>query len=132
VRIHSDKIEGGPTHQLRARDVRLILKAVPPEWVAELKEVRLANSLEHYRPYAFFNRYGGCLTVYSRTGTKSEVLLAVLSALAAGSLNIKTQLGRRFSEKDQRRLKQMAEPLIDEIMPVIAEPGGRGKWKVEI
>ena len=78
VKIHADKIEGGPPHALSVRDVRLIFSTVPADWTKEIKEVRIANSLEwHSRTY--FARYDGCLTIYSRNQTKQKALTTVLS-----------------------------------------------------
>lgn len=116
MKIHADKIESLPPHSLRVRDVKLILASVPSNWITELKEVRLANSLEYYSPYAFFSRYDGCLTIYSRCGTKKQALIAVLSALAANSFGIKTYLGCRLSESDRHRLDQLMQPLADNLL----------------
>jgi hypothetical protein len=65
VNIHVDKIEEGPPHALSRRDVRLIFATVPRDWVKEIREVRIANSLE-WRSRTFFARYNGSFTIYSR------------------------------------------------------------------
>jgi hypothetical protein len=80
VKIHADKIEEGPPHALNRRDVRLIFETVPPDWTKEIKEVRIANSLE-WNSHTFFARYDGCLTIYSRNRTKAQALAAVLASL---------------------------------------------------
>ncbi len=128
MNIHVDKIETAPAHALSLREVKLILRAVPPAWVEGLAEVRVSNSLEYYRPYAFFSRYDGCLTIYSRTGTKKQALGAVLSALALPSLNITNSLRRRFSEADKHRINKTIQPLVEEILPKITPLTKRGWW----
>jgi hypothetical protein len=62
--IHADKIQTGPAHALRVRDVRRILAAVPPAWIEGLQEVRLTNSLEH-TAWAFFSTYYASLIIYA-------------------------------------------------------------------
>ena len=128
MNIHTDKIESAPPHALLLSDVRRILQAVPPDWIGELTEVRLANSLEYYSPYAFFSRYDGCLTIYSRRGTKKQALLAVLSALAAPSLGIKTAMGRRFSEADKHRIDRLIQPVVEELLPVLTPQKKLNAW----
>ena len=128
MNIHIDKIETAPAHALSLRELKLILRAVPPTWVEGLAEVRLSNSLEYYRPYAFFSRYDGGLTIYSRRGTKKQALVAVLSALAATALDIRTGIGRRHSEPDRRRINNIIQPFVDELMPEIAPRPKRGWW----
>jgi hypothetical protein len=127
VKIHIDKIETAPAHALSLREVKLVLRTVPPAWVEGLAEVRLSNSLEHCRPYAFFSRYHGCLTIYSRRGTKQQALVAVLSALAATSLGIRG-FGRRPSEANRRRVNNVIQRFVDELWPEIAPRTKRGWW----
>ena len=128
VNIHADKIETGPAHALTVRDVKSILRAVPPSWVEGLAEARLSNSLEHYRSYAFFSRYDGCLTIYSRRGTKKQAVLAVLSALVVVSLGLKRGFGGRLSEADRRRVQRLTQPMADEIIAAIMPQPKRGWW----
>jgi hypothetical protein len=118
VKIHADKIEGGPPHALRVRDVRLIFATVPRDWTKEIKEVRIANSLE-WHSHTYFARYDGCLTIYSRNRTKRHALTAVLTELAAISLG--TDCGLRHRPKAVRdRLEKMAAPYMQELLPQIA------------
>lgn len=122
MRIHSDKIENGPPHGLCARDVRLILSRVPSGWIDGLRRVRLANGW--HSPRAYFNQSEGCLTIYSRCGTKTEVLVALLSTLASPSLNILNVASRAPSEPEHHRLRQLIQPLVDELLPQMAAPTG--------
>ena len=128
MNIHADKIEAGPMHALTVRDVKSILRAIPPAWVEDLTEVRLSNSLEHHRSYAFFSRYDGCLTIYSRRGTKRQAVIAVLSALAANHLGIRLRMARRTSEADRRRIQRVIQPMVDEVMAEITPLVKRGWW----
>jgi hypothetical protein len=127
VKIHADKIEAGPAHALTVRDVKSILRAVPPPWLEEVAEARLSNSLEHYR-YAFFSRYDGCLTIYSRRATTKQAVMAVLTALAAAPLGIKLRFGGYPTDADRRRILRVIEPMADEIMAKITPPLKRGWW----
>jgi len=120
MKIHADKIEGNPPHGLTVRDVRSILVSVPSDWVADLKNVRLANGQSG--PGAFFNRYDGVLTVYSRHGTKREILIEILSVLAAPSLNIQSTVSRSPSKAEKHRLEQFIDPFIEQILPTLTPP----------
>lgn len=119
MKIHTDRIETPPKHRLSVRDVKFILKSVPPPWLNGLTEVRLANSLEYYEPYAFFSRYDGKLTIYSRTGSKKQALRAMLHALAGASLGIQKGIRRRQSEVNRHRLDQIIQPLVDQLLPML-------------
>jgi len=120
VKIHADKIEVGPPHALNNRDVRLIFETVPPDWIKEIKEVRIANSLER-RSHTFFARYHGCLTIYSRNRTKAQALAAVLSELAAISMRL--DRGLRYRPKAVRnRLEKTTAPFMEQLLPLIAQP----------
>jgi len=116
MKIQVDKIESGSPHALSVRDVRCILKSVPPAWVRGIREVRIANSLERWKPYAFFSRYDGCLTIYSRRGTQQEALEAVLSELAAISLGIDRGLHHR-PKAVQRQLSQIIGSFVRTLLP---------------
>jgi hypothetical protein len=122
MKIHSDKVENGPPHTFCARDVRIILAKVPRGWIEGLTEVRLANGPG---PRAYLFRSEGRLTIYSRGGTKKEVLVAVLSTLAAPSLNIKNVVARSPSRPEQHRIDQFIQPLIDDLLPEIEAPKKR-------
>ena len=126
MRIHADKIEGDPPHGLCVRDIRFILATIPPSWTEGLREVRLANGLlpngMHRLPQAFCHRSVGSLILYTRGGTKREVLVATLSALAASSLNIDITVACSPSVADKRRLSQLVEPLVEEILPEMTPP----------
>ena len=119
MKIHADKIEGSPPHGLTVRDVRLILSTVPPEWIEGLVEVRLANGLG---PRAYMFRSEGRLMIYSRGGTKRQILAEVLSALAAPSLNIVNVRARSPSMAEKHRLEQFIEPFVEQILPDLTPP----------
>jgi hypothetical protein len=125
MKIHADKIENGPPHGLCLRDVKLILARVPSGWIEGLTAVRLANG---NGPRAYLFRGDGRLTIYSRGGTKREVLVAVLSALAAPTLNITNVVARSPSGPEQHRLTQFIQPLVDELLPQLSSPKNRS-WK---
>jgi hypothetical protein len=120
VKIHADKIEDGPPHVLNRHDVRLILETVPPDWTKEIKEVRIANSLE-WNSHTFFSRYLGSLTIYSRNRSKEQAIAAVLSELAAISLRL--DRGLRHRPKAIRdRLKKMTAPFLQQLLPLVGQP----------
>jgi hypothetical protein len=120
VKIHADKIEEGPPHALNGRDVRRIIKTVPQDWTKEVKEIRIANSLE-WNSRTFFSRYDGCLTIYSRNKTKEQALAALLSELAAISMRL--DRGLRYRSKAVRnRLKKMTAPFMQQLLPLVGSP----------
>ena len=117
MKIHVDKIEGGPPHALKRRDVRLIFETVPRDWTSEIKEVHISNSLE-WRSHTFFSHYTGRLTIYSRKRTKERVLASVLSELAAIPLRDR---GWRYRSKAVRDdLKNAIEPFFERLLLLIA------------
>lgn len=118
VKIHADKTETDPPHALRVLDVRRILATVPPDWIAGLVEVRLTNSLKA-SAWAFFSRYDGSLTIYSRGCTAKQALIAILSELAASSLGINTRQRHRYSDAESHRLSHLIQPLVDRLLPAI-------------
>ena len=122
MKFHVDKTETAPPHALRLRDLRDVLARVPPDWVAELKEVHLSNSLEFYAPRAIFSRYLGRLTVYSRRGTTEQAITAVVTELAGCALGINWRSRRRPSKADARRLRELTGPLVHELVAAIVPP----------
>jgi hypothetical protein len=122
MKIHADKIDGSPWHGLSVREVRLILAAVPPEWIEGLVEVRLANGPG---PRAYLFHGDGRLTIYSRSGTERQILVAVLSVLAAPSLNIQSTVSRSPSKAEAHRLEQFIEPIVERILAEMTPPTKR-------
>ena len=131
MKIHMDKIESAPPHGLHVRDVRFILKTVPSDWLNGLKEVRLANSLEHFKPYAFFSRFDCCLTIYSRRGTSREVLNAILSALAAETRGINRGIRRRRSEVEKHQLDNLIQPYVETLLAALTPQPTKSKLSPE-
>ena len=118
VKIHEDKIEGGPPHALRVRDVRLIFATVPRDWTKQIRAVRISNSLE-WHSHSYFARYDSCLMIYSRNKTKRQALIDVVSELAAISLG--SDHGMRYRPNAIRdREERMAAPYIQRLLPLIA------------
>ena len=122
MKIHADKVEGSPPHGLTVRDVRLILATVPPEWIAGLVEVRLANGTG---PRAYLMHSEGRLIIYSRYSKERQILVAVLSVLAAPSLNIKSTVSRSPSKAEAHRLEQFIEPIVERILAEMTPPTKR-------
>jgi len=122
MKIHADKIDDGPRHGLSKGEVRLILAAVPAEWVAGLNEVRLANGPG---PRAYMFHSEGRLTIYSRGATERQILREVLSALAAPFLNITNVVARSPSGPEQRRLDRFIQPILNQLLTELAAMGKR-------
>ena len=112
MNIHADNTDGGPPHGLLVGDVRRILATVSTAWISELREVRLSNSQEYYAPYAFFSPFDGRLTVYSRCGTVTQAVAALLSALAVEVLGINRGIGRHRSQAEQDRVAELIQPFV--------------------
>lgn len=113
MRIHADKTDGNPPHGLTVRDVRVILAAVPSEWITGLVEVRLANGMG---PRAYLFHSEGRLTIYSRHGTKKQVLVEVLCVLAAPFHQIESTVARSPSKEQKHRLEASVGPLVDQLL----------------
>jgi hypothetical protein len=131
MKIYMDKIESAPPHGIHVRDVRLVLKAVPSAWLNGLKEVRLSNSLEHFRPYAFFSRFDCCLTIYSRRGTKREVLIGMLFALAAEKLGINRGHRRRRSKAEKHQIDKLIQPYVETLLTALSPQPSQNKLSPE-
>ena len=126
MKIHADKIDSAPPHALSIRDVRLILTAVPPEWIAGIEEVHLTNSCKNPcdlpPPWAFFSRYDHSLTISSRGASLSDALSAVFRELAGGALGRNNRGRHRRSKAENHRLQQLVQPYVDELLPALAPP----------
>jgi len=126
-----DKIESAPPHGIHVRDVRLVLKTVPVDWLNGLKEVRLSNSLEYYQPYAYFRRYDRCLTIYSRGGSKRQALTAILSALAVETLGFNRGLRRRRSESEMHQIDRLIQPYVVRLLAALTPQPSQTKLSPE-
>lgn len=120
MKIHADKIEGTPPHAIRVKDLRAILAALPSNWTEGISEVRLSNSQE-LRSWAFFSRYDGTLTIYSRRGSAKEALIATLSELAACVLGLATRRRHRRSDRESHRILPLIQPYIDRFLPTLEQ-----------
>jgi len=69
---------------------------------------------------AFLHLSSGDLTIHCRKGTLEDALRALLSELAAGSLGIKSRLGRRRSKADSARIAPMIQPFVDSLLAEFA------------
>ncbi len=131
MKIYVDKIESEPPHGLLVRELRLVFKTVPADWLNGLKEVRLSNSLEYYQPYAYFNRYDRYLTIYSRVGSKRQVLTAILSALSVETLGFNRGLRRRRSESEIHQIDRLIQPYVAMLLAALTPPPARTKLSPE-
>src|SRR5438477_934373 len=65
MKIIEDKVKVYPPHAICRADVPKIMSAVPPEWVAEIKIVRLSAANPH--PHVtIYNPFDHILTIKSR------------------------------------------------------------------
>jgi hypothetical protein len=115
MNIHADRIESSPPHALNIRQVRLILEAVPVEWIEGLSEVHLSNSTES-GPRVFFNRYYHKLTIHSRGCSPAHALEMVLSELAAVHLGLTTRHWHRLSKAEMGHIKPVIQPLLNKLI----------------
>ena len=113
--------------------MRLILAAVPPPWLADLRAVRLSNALQH-PDFAYFNRYDGTLTIYARGRSPEELVAPILMELAAHSLGFKYRRGHRLSHADSQRVTLLVQPLAEDLLSSTQEPNktdaGNGSYGI--
>jgi hypothetical protein len=118
MKIHADKIDGVHPHALGIRGIRCLLAAVPESWIADLKGVRLTNSLES-SPRAFFSRHDHILVVHARGCTTRQALELILFELAGVHFGYATRHWHTLSAREKSHLQKIVEPLIEELVPVV-------------
>jgi len=118
MRIRADKTQPDSPHALSTSVVRRILESVPPEWVEDIRSVRLTNSHAHHC-YAFLSRHEGSLTVFCQKSSCKEAILAVLSELAAHSMGINRNFGVAQSKAESRRILSLVQPYLEQILASI-------------
>jgi hypothetical protein len=121
VKIQSDKVTGKPPHALTEAELRRVMAALPPEWVADVSEIRLSNALDP-ADRTYFHRPEGILTVYSRGRTRQHVIGAIFTELAAYSLGFKRTRWQRITEPRLHRINQMVGPLTEKLLATFPKP----------
>ncbi len=122
VKVIEDKVAVYPPHSICRADIPVILTALPPEWTAGIRTVRLSSAL-HENPLvlAFFHPPDGSLLVKSRGISKERVLCALLTELAGHALGLDFRNSRRLQHKDESRIRQLVTPLVEEILPQLSQ-----------
>jgi hypothetical protein len=122
VKVIEDKVTVYPPHAICKADVPVILSALPPEWTADIRTVRLCSSHgENPSVIAFFHPPDGSLLVKSRGFTKERVLRGVLTELAGHALGLTFRSYRRLQKRDESRVQRLIAPLVEQILPQLSQ-----------
>ena len=119
MKVIEDKVTVYPPHAICRADVRAILSAPPPEWVAEIEIVRLsaANSHPHV---AFYSRFNHTLTIKSRGRTKEDTLRHIYTELAVHGLDLQFRRWHRLQACDVSRVERIIVPFVEQLLPLLS------------
>ena len=119
MKIIEDKVKVYPPHAICRTDVPKILSAVPPEWVADIKIVKLsaANPHPHVAAYSPFDY---TLTIKSRGWTKESTLHRIFTELAVHGMGITVRCGMKLQARDVSRVENLVVPLVDQVLPLLS------------
>ena len=121
MRVIEEKVTVYPPHAICRADVPIILAALPADWSAGIRCVRLCASHKRIpQLIAYQNTFDGSLTVKSRGVSKECTLRAVLTELAGRALGLTFLGGHRLQKRDQSRVERMVEPLVEVILPQLS------------
>ena len=126
MKVIEDKVTVYPPHAICKADIPIILSALPAEWTAGIRSVRLSSSHgENPTVIAFFFPPDGTLMIKSRGISKEKVLRALLTELAGHALGVAFRTYRRLQKRDESRVERVVAPLVEEILPQLAEKSMR-------
>jgi len=122
MKVIEDKVTLYPPHAISKADVPIILSALPAEWTAGIRSVRLSSShRENPTVIAFFFPPDGTLMIKSRGFAKERVLRALLTELAGHALGVVFRTYRRLQKRDEARIGRVVAPLVEEILPQLSQ-----------
>jgi hypothetical protein len=119
MKVIEDRVTVYPPHAICRADVRAILSAPPPEWVADIETVRL-SAAHPYPHVAVYNRFDYTLTITSRGHTKEHTLDQIFTELAAHGLGILFRAGHRLPARDVSRVQRVVLPLVEQALPLLS------------
>lgn len=120
MKIIEDKVTVYPPHSICRADVRVILSAAPPEWVAEIETVRL-SAAQQYPDVAVYSRFHRTFTITSRGYTKEHTLHQIFTELAAHALEISFRRGHSLQTRDLARVERIVTPLVERVLPLLSQ-----------
>src|SRR5689334_6098114 len=120
MKIIEDKVKVYPPHAICRTDVPRILSAVPPEWVADIRIVRLsaANPHPHVAAYSPFDY---TLTIKSRGRTRKHTLYCIFTELAVHGMGITLRWGKQLQARDVSRVENVVAPIVDQVLPLLSQ-----------
>jgi len=122
MKVIEDKVTVFPPHAICKADVPIIFSALPAEWTAGIRRVRLCSSHgENPIVIAFFHPPDGSLLVKSRGFTKERVLRGLLTELAGHALGLTFRSYRRLQKRDGSRVQRVIPRLVEEILPQLSQ-----------
>jgi hypothetical protein len=122
MKVIEDKVTVYPPHAICKADIPIILSALPPEWTAGIRSVRLSSSHgENPTVIAFFFPPDGTLMIKSRGFSKEKVLRALITELAGHALGVVFRTYRRLQKRDESRVGRVVAPLVEEILPQLSQ-----------
>jgi len=120
MKIIEDKVKLYPPHAICREDVPKILSAVPQEWVADIKIVRLSAANPH--PHvAAYNPFDYTLTIKSRCLTKERTLHRIFTEVAVHGMGITVRWGKKLQARDVSRVENVVAPLVDQVLPLLSQ-----------
>ncbi|HTV41127.1 MAG TPA: hypothetical protein VMF08_11170 [Candidatus Sulfotelmatobacter sp.] len=121
MKVIEDKVTVYPPHAICKADIPVIFSALPQEWTAGIKTVRLCSSYgENPTVIANFFPPEGSFLVKSHGFSKQRVLRSILTELAGHALGVVFLSYRRLQKRDEPRIQKIITPLVDEILPQLS------------
>lgn len=109
MRITADRIEEKPTHSVTPAEVKHALAALPSDWVAGVRLVRLSSSMGSW-DVASYSTVSSRLTLCSRGRKKEEVLRAMIRELYLKATLKHPKPEWRSSVREQQQLDRKLAP----------------------
>ena len=121
MKIHFDKSDTEFKRGLSPACLRDLLAGVPAEWLADVAEVRVSRSLvpansRCWPGDASFSPYDQRLTIFAREHTTRQLVVPILSALAAHHLGFSRRRDHQLSAADAKRVSQIIAPHTESII----------------
>lgn len=121
MKIHIAQFYHGSSKGINASLIRRILSLLPAEWLEEVSEVNVTDSLvlENSRcwpGHASFNPIDRRLTIYGRDCNIRDMVAPIAAALAAHHLGFPKRRGHRLSESDAKKLFRLIERYVAEVL----------------
>ncbi len=120
MKIISDKIKSGIQHSITKKDIQLILRIIPNDWVGVANVFHISSQFYEKNQWDRLVIGNGVVyKIHSRGLEKSEIVKGLLIAIAESPAGVYNTRAHSLRKNDKKKIEEVIKPFFEVILEKI-------------